>query len=85
MNEERPVCFGQDDCSTYMLSRCPWSKECGDTSPPVSEEIKTHVLRRPLGSRSSLTSEPSTEKSEPLQPGDDLPPFSILPQPKDCQ
>ncbi len=25
----RPVCFGEDDCSTNMLSRCPWRMDCG--------------------------------------------------------
>ena len=24
-----PVCFGDDDCSTMMLSRCPWRIDCG--------------------------------------------------------
>jgi hypothetical protein len=24
-----PVCFGEDDCSTMMLSRCPWRIDCG--------------------------------------------------------
>lgn len=24
-----PVCFGEDDCSTSMLSRCPWRIDCG--------------------------------------------------------
>ena len=26
----RPICFGQDDCSTYFLMRCPWRIDCGD-------------------------------------------------------
>ena len=25
----RPPCFGQDDCSTEMLMRCPWRIDCG--------------------------------------------------------
>ena len=25
----RPSCFGEDDCSTLMLIRCPWRNECG--------------------------------------------------------
>lgn len=25
----RPGCFGDDDCSTLMLSRCPWRMDCG--------------------------------------------------------
>lgn len=25
----RPDCFGDYDCSTYMLSICPWRNECG--------------------------------------------------------
>lgn len=24
-----PVCFGYDDCSTHILSRCPWRMDCG--------------------------------------------------------
>lgn len=24
-----PDCFGQDDCSTLMLSMCPWRMDCG--------------------------------------------------------
>lgn len=24
-----PPCFGEDDCSTSVLSRCPWRNECG--------------------------------------------------------
>jgi hypothetical protein len=24
-----PSCFGHDDCSTMVLSRCPWRNECG--------------------------------------------------------
>ena len=26
---QRPSCFGEDDCSTTMLSRCPWRIDCG--------------------------------------------------------
>ena len=25
----QPLCFGQDDCSTNMLSKCPWRMDCG--------------------------------------------------------
>jgi hypothetical protein len=25
----RPFCFGEDDCSTQMLSMCPWRMDCG--------------------------------------------------------
>ncbi len=25
----KPPCFGEDDCSTEMLSRCPWRIDCG--------------------------------------------------------
>lgn len=25
----RPPCFGEDDCSTEMLMRCPWRIDCG--------------------------------------------------------
>ena len=24
-----PACFGDDDCSTSILSRCPWRIDCG--------------------------------------------------------
>lgn len=36
MTEEKPVCFGEGGCNTYVLSRCPLSKECGETlnGPP---------------------------------------------------
>ena len=27
--DHRPVCFGEDDCSTNMLMRCPWRYDCG--------------------------------------------------------
>lgn len=26
---EHPVCFGDDDCSTNILSKCPWRMDCG--------------------------------------------------------
>ena len=25
----RPDCFGYDDCSTRILSMCPWRMDCG--------------------------------------------------------
>jgi len=25
----KPPCFGEDDCSTLMLSTCPWRMDCG--------------------------------------------------------
>jgi hypothetical protein len=28
--DEPPVCWGQDDCSTLILSMCPWRIDCGD-------------------------------------------------------
>lgn len=28
-NMHQPLCFGQDDCSTNMLSKCPWRMDCG--------------------------------------------------------
>ncbi len=28
-NLHQPLCFGQDDCSTLMLSTCPWRMDCG--------------------------------------------------------
>lgn len=31
----RPPCFGDDDCSTEMLSRCAWRNECGETNGDV--------------------------------------------------
>lgn len=27
-----PVCFGEDDCSTSILSRCPWRMDCGSST-----------------------------------------------------
>lgn len=24
-----PPCFGEDDCSTIILSQCPWRMDCG--------------------------------------------------------
>lgn len=27
--DKAPVCFGEDDCSTEILSRCPWRMDCG--------------------------------------------------------
>jgi hypothetical protein len=26
---EPPACWGEDDCSTNMLMRCPWRIDCG--------------------------------------------------------
>lgn len=26
---EAPSCWGEDDCSTNMLMRCPWRIDCG--------------------------------------------------------
>lgn len=26
---EPPVCWGEDDCSTLILSQCPWRIDCG--------------------------------------------------------
>ena len=26
----RPFCFGEDDCSTRILSMCPWRMDCGN-------------------------------------------------------
>ena len=26
---EPPVCWGEDDCSTLILMRCPWRIDCG--------------------------------------------------------
>ena len=26
---ESPVCYGEDDCSTEFLIRCPWRIDCG--------------------------------------------------------
>lgn len=26
---DQPGCFGHDDCSTLMLSTCPWRMDCG--------------------------------------------------------
>jgi hypothetical protein len=27
--QNRPSCFGEDDCSTHTLSMCPWRMDCG--------------------------------------------------------
>jgi hypothetical protein len=27
---EAPSCFGDDDCSTHVLSQCPWRMDCGE-------------------------------------------------------
>jgi len=33
-----PSCFGEDDCSTEILVRCPWSLDCGtDCDKGVTE------------------------------------------------
>ena len=29
-NKVCPTCFGQDDCSTQILSMCPWRFDCGE-------------------------------------------------------
>ena len=29
-DQYRPACFGEDDCSTNMLSQCPWRMDCGE-------------------------------------------------------
>ena len=26
---EAPICWGEDDCSTMTLVRCPWRIDCG--------------------------------------------------------
>lgn len=26
--DQPPVCWGQDDCSTLILMRCPWRMDC---------------------------------------------------------
>ena len=26
---DAPVCWGEDDCSTSILMRCPWRIDCG--------------------------------------------------------
>lgn len=28
--ESPPICFGHDDCSTSILSQCPWRFDCGE-------------------------------------------------------
>jgi hypothetical protein len=27
-----PACFGEDDCSSTILSQCPWRMDCGAES-----------------------------------------------------
>ena len=29
-DSESPTCWGQDDCSTNILMRCPWRIDCGN-------------------------------------------------------
>ena len=29
IRQPAPACYGLDDCSTYVLSRCPWRMTCG--------------------------------------------------------
>lgn len=29
---QRPSCFGEDDCSTAILIRCPWRIDCGGST-----------------------------------------------------
>ena len=26
----KPICHGEDDCSTNLLMRCPWRIDCGE-------------------------------------------------------
>jgi hypothetical protein len=28
--KDHPPCWGEDDCSTLILSRCPWRIDCGE-------------------------------------------------------
>lgn len=28
--EQKPICFGNDDCSTQCLSTCAWRNDCGN-------------------------------------------------------
>jgi len=28
---DAPVCWGEDDCSTLILSQCPWRIDCDQT------------------------------------------------------
>ena len=30
-----PLCWGEDDCSTSMLMRCPWRIDCGSPESQV--------------------------------------------------
>ena len=36
--EQPPHCWGLDDCSTNMLSQCPWRTDCGDYESQVWQE-----------------------------------------------
>ena len=46
-----PPCWGQDDCSSEFLIRCPWRVDCGDQpnnlyTPPqntVTDEVRRQI------------------------------------------
>jgi hypothetical protein len=35
---QAPPCWGMDDCSTLMLSQCPWRIDCGEHESQVYQE-----------------------------------------------
>ncbi len=35
---EPPHCWGLDDCSTKLLSQCPWRIDCGEHESQVWQE-----------------------------------------------
>jgi hypothetical protein len=37
--EQPPVCWGMDDCSTQMLSQCPWRIDCSSYEAEQWQEI----------------------------------------------
>lgn len=36
----RPYCFGEDDCSTNILSMCPWRNDCGNIADTAWQQSK---------------------------------------------
>jgi hypothetical protein len=39
--EDPPVCWGNDDCSTLVLSHCPWRIDCGSYAAQHWQENST--------------------------------------------
>ncbi len=44
-----PPCWGQDDCSTEVLGRCPWRVDCGEQpSKSYPTQTVTDEVRRQI-------------------------------------